>query len=634
MIYEPQEYARLGERIPKAGVLSDLFVANFPVPPFVVITQDEFAAGVSSSCIEIIVAKLPVSRYAIRFASGSEDRETDSAAGRFHSVIGVPQEALEDSINEVLTKSVPLTRGAPYVLIIQQAVVADMSGVIFSRDPFNSRYLQLEQGSGTSSVVSGDTDTETSQFLIGRPVSSSSPSYVAKLVELATIIERWFDFPQDIEWCVHDSHVSLVQSRPISTYTKADWLGIKLIDRAVAGKATVHWKQSEGMETYGHPTPLDFSILNFLHAPGGAVAAAYSRLGLRYTATNQYILLGNTLYVDTEKEQQQLLPSYALVGPKEYRLRYLPLAKLITTASNQAQLKKSISPRVLIDIVNELRAQLSAAVPVMETASQVLTLLTTQYQTIFLINHLVRRSGVESAVEADITLEQSIRQLRQQLPDDLVPGVTRGNSLAIADESVFAVAKFSQSSLTDELREVARWQSVRLRASMEQTFRRILAERTCEESLGHFFPVDSWLQNSFDRQAAERERENYQKMHNVSFPETISTFELKEDDNEMKVLAPGTARGVLVASLTSVSSLEKPILYTDTLSPQIIPHLANVSGVICRYGGVLAHAAIVARELGIPVIKTRTNFQDNIGDIVSLHAYPAEEVQIRFEENN
>ena len=44
------------------------------------------------------------------------------------------------------------------------------------------------------------------------------------------------------------------------------------------------------------------------------------------------------------------------------------------------------------------------------------------------------------------------------------------------------------------------------------------------------------------------------------------------------------------------------VLVCDTLSPSAIPGLAFASGLVTDAGGVLSHAAIVARELGIPAV--------------------------------
>jgi len=67
---------------------------------------------------------------------------------------------------------------------------------------------------------------------------------------------------------------------------------------------------------------------------------------------------------------------------------------------------------------------------------------------------------------------------------------------------------------------------------------------------------------------------------------------------------------------------DNPIIVTDTLSTTAAQYLNNVKGIITNHGGIICHAAIISRELGIPSIigtKTATDvFND--GDEVELDA--------------
>ena len=44
------------------------------------------------------------------------------------------------------------------------------------------------------------------------------------------------------------------------------------------------------------------------------------------------------------------------------------------------------------------------------------------------------------------------------------------------------------------------------------------------------------------------------------------------------------------------------ILHSEVLSPDLVIYLDRVVGIVSLSGGMLSHAAIVARERGIPVV--------------------------------
>lgn len=79
-------------------------------------------------------------------------------------------------------------------------------------------------------------------------------------------------------------------------------------------------------------------------------------------------------------------------------------------------------------------------------------------------------------------------------------------------------------------------------------------------------------------------------------------------------IVDGIARGraAIVMSVESVCSMapsldshtpEGTILVCPSLDTSLIPHILSAQGVITEQGGVLSHAAVVARQCGIPVIR-------------------------------
>lgn len=90
--------------------------------------------------------------------------------------------------------------------------------------------------------------------------------------------------------------------------------------------------------------------------------------------------------------------------------------------------------------------------------------------------------------------------------------------------------------------------------------------------------------------------------------------------------SPGVVRGParVVRSLTEASNLEPgDILVAETLSSSWTPLFAVVAGVVTDTGGILGHAAIVAREYGIPAVLGTSVATASIrdGQFVDLDGY-------------
>lgn len=93
--------------------------------------------------------------------------------------------------------------------------------------------------------------------------------------------------------------------------------------------------------------------------------------------------------------------------------------------------------------------------------------------------------------------------------------------------------------------------------------------------------------------------------------------------------SPGNATGVVVIikSPKEIDRVQKgQILVTTMTSPDFVPAMKKVNGIITDKGGQTSHAAIVSRELGVPCVvgtKTATKlFKD--GDIVTINGTTGE----------
>lgn len=208
----------------------------------------------------------PETGYAVRSSATAEDLPDASFAGQqetFLNVRGVNE--VVDSVracmaslftdraiayrekNEIPHEEVALS------VVVQRMVDPEVSGILFTADSTsgNRRITAIEAGLGLGEAfVSGEAtadavrvDTQTGEILdyetgdqqiavlphsesgIERVTLSASErstrvltdEQIQTLVELGAEIEALFGDPQDIEWCLEDGAVRIVQSRPITS---------------------------------------------------------------------------------------------------------------------------------------------------------------------------------------------------------------------------------------------------------------------------------------------------------------------------------------------------------------------------------------------------------------------------------
>lgn len=135
-------------------------------------------------------------------------------------------------------------------------------------------------------------------------------------------IEALYDSPQDIERCVANNTLWVLQTRPITTITDTQYRTMKSIDAMLVDKETYCYKKTTLCEMTPRPVPFTYSLLCLLYAQGGPIDRAYRSYGITYTSQDVLVLLGNELYVDTLVELQTLLPAYYRVGPADQDSRF------------------------------------------------------------------------------------------------------------------------------------------------------------------------------------------------------------------------------------------------------------------------------------------------------------------------
>lgn len=238
------QVAVVGGKGASLGELSRL--EGIRVPPGFCVTTDacaRIAAGAIPGDVKSDIARW-VERlgasdaYAVRSSATAEDAATTSFAGQHDSYLNVV--GLDAILAHVqrCCASLFTERAVAYrerngigearmAVVVQRMVAARAAGVMFTADPLsgNRTIATVEAVAGLGeALVAGHVnadryqvrgDAVLSRTVGGEPVLGDAE--VTALVKLGRRIEAHHGAPQDIEWCVSNDGIDIVQSRPITT---------------------------------------------------------------------------------------------------------------------------------------------------------------------------------------------------------------------------------------------------------------------------------------------------------------------------------------------------------------------------------------------------------------------------------
>ncbi|MGR3762274.1 PEP/pyruvate-binding domain-containing protein (plasmid) [Roseobacteraceae bacterium NS-SX3] len=294
----------------KALRLSVLKNAGLPVPGGVVLRSEAIAAYRAMTVQQkerfaALVWKLAGEKpCAVRSSASNEDGADQSFAGVFESELNVTADIMRAALDAVAA-SFASERAASYDagandenaanILVQQMVQAEYAGVLFTQDPTAPGMAMVEwvRGCGED-LVSGRVTPASLRFgrYTGLPAKEGQDQTLdlGPLLELGRRIEEIFGCPQDVEWAYAEGRFQIVQSRDITTLalgTKAEQARLSewraVLDRfASAAPDQVILEQDEMSEVLPRPTPLSFSLMGSLWAPGGSVDLACRALGVPY----------------------------------------------------------------------------------------------------------------------------------------------------------------------------------------------------------------------------------------------------------------------------------------------------------------------------------------------------------------
>ncbi|MCD9149677.1 PEP/pyruvate-binding domain-containing protein [Pseudophaeobacter flagellatus] len=331
-----EELATAGNKALRLSLLKN---AGLPVPGGVVLRHEAIAAyqrmnrSQKDAFAEEIWHLAGTKLCAVRSSASNEDGADQSFAGVYESELDVTAQTMRRALDRVIA-SFSSDRAASYDqatngenaanILVQQMVQADYAGVLFTQDPTAPGMTMVEwvRGCGDD-LVSGRVTPVSLRFgrctgLAAVPDQDDTLD-LAPLLALGQEIERIFGCPQDVEWAYTDGQFQIVQSRDITTLAlgpKVEQIRLDewrdLLDRfGSADPEQVILEQDEMSEVLPRPTPLSFSLMTRLWAPGGSVDLACRDLGVPYGlpegGDGHLVNLFGKTYVDAALKQQMTL---------------------------------------------------------------------------------------------------------------------------------------------------------------------------------------------------------------------------------------------------------------------------------------------------------------------------------------
>ena len=173
---------------------------------------------------------------AVRSSATVEDSKISSFAGQFETYLNISSEIELFAAIEKCWNSLSSKRAQGYLknknienvkmaVIVQKMINADYGGVVFTIDPVEKKNILIEivEGGGEK-LVGGEitlnsyyVDRDNFSIVNKESTFEVDSSLIRKIAETTLKIEKLFNYPQDIEFCLNYNKIFILQSRPITT---------------------------------------------------------------------------------------------------------------------------------------------------------------------------------------------------------------------------------------------------------------------------------------------------------------------------------------------------------------------------------------------------------------------------------
>jgi phosphohistidine swiveling domain-containing protein len=212
----------------KAANLAHLLRAGLPVPNGFAVGLDAFNASgqlIEQAKREIATLVDNSKLYAVRSSALAEDASNASFAGQFETFLNTTPTKIVSKIEKchnstknrarAYADSQNMTDDFQIAVVVQEMLQPEYAGVLFTKNPITGQeqsVTEYVEGLGEK-LVSGRSDPK--RVVLDRE-PERLPFDKQQLTNLANKVERLFGVPQDIEWAVSGGKIWLVQARPIT----------------------------------------------------------------------------------------------------------------------------------------------------------------------------------------------------------------------------------------------------------------------------------------------------------------------------------------------------------------------------------------------------------------------------------
>lgn len=636
----PEDTAKIGG---KAANLAKMLQAGLPVPAGFAIGLDAFdGQGKLHEAIKSEITNLldPAKVYAVRSSALAEDAKGASWAGQFESFLDTdPKDVIvkvEECHNSAKdrakayaaaqageeanqhTDEQSASGSFDIAVVVQEMIKPEYAGVLFTKDPLTGAdklVTEYVEGLGEE-LVSGRADPTRITWSAGE--KAKAPFDTDELANLAQKAEQVFGIPQDIEWAYADGKMWLVQARPI-TITQTSGKGYDLGEP----EDLFYWGPARTKPMYmsdwlaateqvfiemshdpGMPSPpktlclfWEGKMVALLHAE--AFGAWCEKLFEAYSKRDQ-IVADRAAWHEISQNLDQLHNedfSRAIVKAWE-RTIFGEFALYGAESSLSKQLAR-------LDASSRQEIWGAFTVPDNSTFLARIDQELKNSQDPIAIAHkypwiLDGYDGIAS--DADAYFAERLKIVLEDLSNG---NEAKKDRIALAQQLGLSDDEVQSLTLA---RQLAEFMDDR-KAWMMQT-RRLISQSAGDIEYGWFF------ENGVATKISEGDTKELWQRY-VGFRTSSNVVKGVVASNGSRHFIDGEV--VVVGSPTDLVPKDK-ILVVPSTSPSYVPLMRTARALITDHGGMMSHAAIVAREFGLPCIvgtKQATKILKN-GDQVVL----------------
>lgn len=606
----------------KATNLAKLFKAGLPVPPGFAVSIKTFGKGrlnsESAAELEKLIDKSKL--YAVRSSGINEDAEGASWAGQFDTFLNVNPADVIQSIEKChssarsraksyATEMEDQTSGFEIAVVVQEMLDPEYAGVLFTQNPVTGMdefVIEYVEGVGEA-LVSGKADPV--QIVTKDGHGQKAPFDLDKLVELAQLTEKAFESPQDIEWAWQNGKIWLLQARPITTLANYD--------------STFNLGEPADLFYWGPSRTEPLYMSDYMVALGKVFSEQYANknwpnppktIALFHDHQVVFLINSNAFNEWVEKSFE----AYLEIGNLADEVSAWEEA--VSELDVEANKKNEVFAELVAAFSKTVNAEFSLYGAEVVISKMLNRLTDKQRQEVWQAFTLPDQPGFLQQIDNEILAGTKTKLLAEKYPwiQDGYFGVV-GKAEKYFDKRRTEISDDIKSQVGDETirnelatrlglspQEVTALSLARgLAKFMDDRKAWMMKTRSYLSKLAkNLGPNDGWLYdngnvNTFDKKQTGRLWNRYidHKVTKGNLKGTVAS-NAGEDMIEGEVFVIDSPNSNVPA---------KKILIVPSTSPSYVPLMRNARALITNHGGMMSHAAIVAREFGLPcIVGTKT----------------------------